>query len=86
TTGVDPITADSINDLINDTRNKLGVTSVVVTHDMKSAYKVADRIAMMFGGKIIKEGEIEEIKNSTDPYVYQFVNGLSTGPITETSL
>jgi len=86
TTGVDPITADSINDLIKDTRDKLGVTSIVVTHDMKSAYKVGDRIAMMFGGKIIKEGLIKEIQESSDSYVHQFINGLSVGPIAETSL
>ncbi|MDD5043989.1 MAG: ABC transporter ATP-binding protein [Candidatus Omnitrophica bacterium] len=86
TTGVDPITADSINDLIKNTRDKLGVTSIVVTHDMKSAYKVGDRIAMMFGGKIIKEGLVKEIQESSDPYVHQFINGLSIGPITETSL
>jgi len=86
TTGVDPITADSINDLIKDTRDKLGVTSIVVTHDMKSAYKIGDRIAMMFQGKIIKEGLVKEIQESSDPYVHQFINGLSSGPIAETSL
>ncbi|MCM8780219.1 MAG: ABC transporter ATP-binding protein [Candidatus Omnitrophica bacterium] len=86
TTGVDPITADAINELIINTRDKLGVTSIVVTHDMTSAYKVADRIAMMFGGRIIKEGISTDIQKSDDPYVHQFINGLSTGPITETSL
>ncbi|RJP28151.1 MAG: ABC transporter ATP-binding protein [Candidatus Omnitrophota bacterium] len=84
TTGVDPITADSINDLIRSLHDKLKVTSIVVTHDMKSAYKVADRIAMMYRGKIIAEGTSEEIQNAKHPVVHQFVNGLAYGPITET--
>jgi len=84
TTGVDPITADSINNLICSLHDKLKVTSVVVTHDMKSAYTVADRIAMMYHGKIIFEGGAEEIQNSDNAVVHQFINGLSKGPITET--
>jgi len=84
TTGVDPITADSINELIKSLHDKLKVTSVVVTHDMKSAYKVADRIAMMYQGKIIAEGTPEEIQNTEHPVVHQFINGLAHGPITET--
>ncbi len=83
TTGVDPITADVINNLIRDLHDKLGVTSIVVTHDMKSAYKVADRIAMLYKGKIIVDGSPEEIQKSHDPVVYQFINGLSSGPITD---
>lgn len=83
TTGVDPITADSINELIRSLHDKLKVTSVVVTHDMKSAYRVADKIAMLYKGKIIAEGSTEEIKNSEHPVVHQFVNGLAIGPITE---
>jgi len=84
TTGVDPITADSINELIKSLHDKLKVTSIVVTHDMKSAYKIADRIAMMYQGKIIAEGSPSEIENSVNPVVHQFINGLSKGPITET--
>ncbi len=84
TTGVDPITADSINELIRSLHDKLKVTSVVVTHDMKSAYKVADRIAMLYQGKIIAEGTPEEIQNTQHPVVHQFINGLAQGPITET--
>jgi phospholipid/cholesterol/gamma-HCH transport system ATP-binding protein len=84
TTGVDPITADAINDLIKSLHDKLKVTSVVVTHDMTSAYKVADKISMMYKGKIIAEGPVQEIKNSTNAVVHQFINGLATGPITET--
>jgi phospholipid/cholesterol/gamma-HCH transport system ATP-binding protein len=84
TTGVDPITADSINDLIKNLHDKLKVTSVVVTHDMKSAYKIADRIAMLYQGKIIAEGSPEQIQKTDNPIVHQFINGLSSGPITET--
>lgn len=84
TTGVDPITADSINELIKMLHDKLKVTSVVVTHDMKSAYRVADRIAMLYAGQIIAEGSPEEIQETKHPVVHQFINGLSHGPITET--
>lgn len=83
TTGVDPITADIINELIKDLHDKLKVTSIAVTHDMKSAYKIADWIAMLYQGKIIAYGTPDEIRSSTDPVVHQFINGLSTGPITE---
>ncbi|MBU1727150.1 MAG: ABC transporter ATP-binding protein [Candidatus Omnitrophica bacterium] len=83
TTGVDPITADSINELIRSLHDKLKVTSIVVTHDMRSAYKIGDKIAMLYDGKIIAEGSPEEIQNSKNPYVYQFINGLAKGPITE---
>jgi len=84
TTGVDPITADSINVLIKTLHDKLSVTSIVVTHDMKSAYSVADKIAMLYQGKIIAEGTPEEIQNTQHPIVRQFINGLAHGPITET--
>ncbi len=84
TTGVDPITADSINELIKSLHDKLKVTSIVVTHDMKSAYRIADRIAMMYQGRIIAEGTPEEIQRTEHPVVHQFINGLAKGPITET--
>ncbi len=84
TTGVDPITADSINELIKNLHDKLKVTSIVVTHDMKSAYKIADKIAMLYQGKIIAQGTPQEIQNTGHPVVYQFINGLAKGPITET--
>lgn len=83
TTGVDPITADSINNLIRSLHDKLKVTSLVVTHDMRSAYHIADKIAMMYKGKIIVEGTPAQIQSATDPVVHQFINGLSKGPITE---
>ncbi len=85
TTGVDPITADSINELIVSLHDKLKVTSIVVTHDMKSAYKIADRIAMLYQGQIIAEGTSSEIQNTDHPIVHQFINGLARGPITETA-
>lgn len=84
TTGVDPITADSINELIKSMHDKLQVTSIVVTHDMKSAYRVADKIAMLYQGRIIAEGTPDEIQNTDNPVVHQFINGLAKGPITET--
>jgi len=83
TTGVDPIMADAINDLIIDLNHKLKVTSIVVTHDMVSAYKIADRIAMLYDGKIIATGTSDEIKNTENPVVRQFITGASKGPITE---
>lgn len=84
TTGVDPITADGINEMIRELHDKIKVTSIVVTHDMKSAYKVADRIAMLYQGRIIAEGTPSEIQNTDHPIVHQFINGLAQGPITET--
>lgn len=82
TTGLDPINADAINELIRDLQRKLGVTSVVVTHDMTSAYKVADRISMLHRGRIIETGSPDEIRNTSSPVVRQFVLGLAEGPIT----
>lgn len=81
TTGLDPIMADAINDLIIEMREKLSVTSVTITHDMHSAYKIADRIAMLYLGKIIEVGTPLEIENTANPVVKQFVTGSSTGPI-----
>ncbi len=83
TTGLDPIMADAINDLIIEMHDKLNVTSIVVTHDMTSAYKIATRIAMMYLGKIIQIGSPEEIRNSKDPVVQQFITGSASGPITD---
>jgi len=83
TTGIDPIAADSINELIRSLHDKLKVTSIVVTHDMKSAYHIADKIAMMYKGKIILEGDPKEIRESKNSIVHQFINGIAKGPITE---
>ncbi len=82
TTGLDPITADSINDLIVDLRKKLGVTSVAITHDMQSAYKISDRIAMLYKGEILETGTPHQIRNSSNPIVRQFITGSAVGPIT----
>jgi phospholipid/cholesterol/gamma-HCH transport system ATP-binding protein len=81
TTGIDPIMADAINELIIQMKEKLNVTSIAITHDMKSAYKIADRIAMLYQGKIIEVGTPEEIKKSSNPIVQQFIEGRSEGPI-----
>ncbi len=81
TTGLDPITSDAINDLIIDMQKKINVTSIVVTHDMTSAFKVADRIAMLYQGKIIYIGTPEEVKNTSNPFVKQFISGSAEGPI-----
>jgi len=81
TSGLDPVTSEAINGLILDMQEKLKVTSVVVTHDMHSAYKVANRIAMIYDGKIIGTGTPEEIKASQDPYIHQFVTGSVEGPM-----
>ena len=81
TTGLDPIMADAINDLIIELRERLHVTSVSITHDMKSAYKIADRIAMLYEGKIIGVGTPEEIKNTSTPVIKQVITGSAVGPI-----
>jgi len=82
TTGLDPIMADMINRLISETNKKLSVTSVTITHDMKSAYQIADRIAVLYQGKILEVGTPEEIQRSANPIVQQFIHGRSEGPIT----
>jgi phospholipid/cholesterol/gamma-HCH transport system ATP-binding protein len=81
TTGLDPIMADAINELIIKMREKLHITSVTITHDMKSAYKIADTVAMLYNGVIIAKGSPLEIQNSSDPVVSQFVEGRAEGPI-----
>jgi phospholipid/cholesterol/gamma-HCH transport system ATP-binding protein len=81
TTGIDPIMADVINDLIIHLQKTLGVTSIVVTHDMTSAYKISNRIAMLYEGKIIGTGSPAEIRATGNEYMRQFVTGSSVGPI-----
>ncbi len=81
TTGLDPIMADTINNLIVSSVETLGATAISITHDMASARKIATRIAMLYQGKIIWEGSASEVENSGDPYVDQFVHGRSEGPI-----
>ena len=81
TTGLDPIMSDIISDLIIDLKQKLGVTSVVITHDMHSAFKIADHIAFLYEGHILLYGTPEDFKKTDNPYVKQFVQGSSHGPI-----
>ena len=75
TTGLDPIRSDVINELVLKLQKELGVTSVVVTHDMKSAYKIADRIVMLHNGKIVADGNADYIRNHPHPVVQQFISG-----------
>lgn len=82
TAGLDPVMASTINDLILDMQKKLGVTSILVTHDMSSAFRVANRIAMLLKGRILKVGTPEEFRKSDDPIVKQFIFGESEGPLT----
>ncbi len=81
TTGLDPIMADVINDLIIESAKGLGATTLTITHDMASARKIADRIAMLYHGKIIWQGSVKEMDKTDNPYVVQFVNGCAQGPI-----
>ena len=81
TTGLDPIMADIINDLIISTVKDVGATALSITHDMVSARKISDRIAMLYGGKIIWAGPTGEIDHSGNPYVEQFIHGRAEGPI-----
>ena len=81
TTGLDPITADAINDLILEQVRGLGAPAVTITHDMPSARKIADDIAMLFEGRIIWRGRAADVDHSGNPYVDQFVHGRAEGPI-----
>jgi phospholipid/cholesterol/gamma-HCH transport system ATP-binding protein len=81
TTGLDPIMSDVINDLIVDLHRKLNQTGVVITHDMRSAYKISNRIAMLYEGKIVQIDTPQAIQHSPDPVVHQFVTGSAQGPI-----
>ena len=81
TTGVDPITAGAVDRLILKMRDTFGITSIVVTHDMNSAYRIADRVAMLFDGKISFTGTPEELQNTDDPAIRQFIEGRANGPV-----
>lgn len=83
TTGLDPITSDVINELISYLREKTHTTGLVITHDMPSAYKIADRISMLYQGRLIFTGTPEEVRTTDHPVVSQFVHGRAHGPITE---
>jgi len=81
TTGLDPIMSDAIDRLMRDLQRRMNVTSIVVTHDLGSAFKVGDRIAMLLGGKIIFNGSPDEVRQTRHPVVRQFIEGSSEGPI-----
>ena len=81
TTGLDPIMGDVINDLIVRCRKQLGATTLSITHDLASARKIADRVAMIHNGKIVWSGPTSEIDHSGNPYVEQFIHGRAEGPI-----
>jgi len=81
TSGLDPIMTAGIDELITDLGSKLGVTSVVVTHDMESAYRIADRILLLYNSKFVAQGSPDEIRNTRDPFAKQFVHGEADGPV-----
>lgn len=81
TTGLDPIMADIINDLIVECTRTMGTTALTITHDLASARKIADKIAMLYQGQIIWIGPVSDIDDSGNPYVDQFINGRANGPI-----
>ncbi len=81
TTGLDPIMSDVINELILKTQRRLGITFFIISHDVKGAFKLAHRIAMLHEGRIIEEGTPDEIRETRNPYVRQFLAGTSEGPI-----
>lgn len=81
TTGLDPIMADIINNLINEVIREVGATAITITHDMESARKIANNISMLYKGKVIWTGKASEIDNSDNEYLDQFIKGKSVGPI-----
>jgi phospholipid/cholesterol/gamma-HCH transport system ATP-binding protein len=81
TTGLDPIMADIINDLIIKVTDNKGITSIVITHDMTSAYKISDKIAVLYEGRIIETGSPDEIRKTNNAVVRQFIEGKAEGPI-----
>lgn len=83
TTGLDPVMSDVIADLICEMDQRLQVTAVTITHDMKVAFKIADRISMIHKGVIVETGTSEEFQNSRNPMVQQFIEGRAEGPMTE---
>ena len=82
TTGLDPVISDVIAELIREMDRTLNTTTVTITHDMKVAFKIADRLAMLYGGHIIEQGNPEEFQRSQNPIVQQFIEGRAEGPLT----
>jgi phospholipid/cholesterol/gamma-HCH transport system ATP-binding protein len=83
TTGLDPVISDVIAELIEEMDVKLGTSTVTITHDMKVAFKIADRVAMLYQGRIIEQGTPEEFQQSKNPIVEQFIEGRAQGPLTD---
>jgi phospholipid/cholesterol/gamma-HCH transport system ATP-binding protein len=83
TTGLDPVISDVIADLIVEMDQKLGTTTVTITHDMKVAFKIANRVAMLYEGHIIEQGTPERFQESQNPIVRQFIEGRAQGPLTD---
>jgi len=81
TTGLDPVTSATIDELIISLKRGLSLTLVMVTHDMRSAFRVADRIAMLYDGVLVLQGDAKELKNGNNPFIRQFVEGSLEGPI-----
>ena len=81
TSGLDPVVASVVDELIMQMRDKLGVTSLVVSHNITSIFRISDRIAMVHDGHVLIEGTPQEVQSSPDPVVQQFIQGHSHGPI-----
>ena len=81
TSGLDPISSDLITQMIRHLQDELHVTSVLISHDMKESFKSSDNMAMLYDGRIVEYGDVAHFKNSTNPYVVQFIEGSSNGPI-----
>ncbi len=81
TSGLDPVVTGVISQLISDLSKRMGITSVVVTHDIGSAFSIADKMVVLFRGKVVVEGTVEQIRQSPDPVVQQFIHGRPDGPI-----
>lgn len=79
--GLDPIVSAVIDELMMDLANKLGITSIVITHELDSAFKIADYMVMLYKGRVVAQGTPDEIRNSTDPIVQQFIHGRPDGPV-----
>jgi phospholipid/cholesterol/gamma-HCH transport system ATP-binding protein len=83
TTGLDPVISDVVAELIREMDETLDTTTVTITHDMKVAFKIADRVAMLFKGKIVEQGTPDVFQKSTSAIVQQFIEGRAEGPLTE---
>jgi phospholipid/cholesterol/gamma-HCH transport system ATP-binding protein len=83
TTGIDPISAAMVDKLIRHLSDKLGVTSIVISHDLRSIFGIADRIAMLYKGKLVLDGTPDDFKNADNPVVQQFIHGRPDGPMEE---